>query len=196
MRLAVGWGVVSPRLDQLLARDCPYCCGPVGRLTQHRAGHHLQVWLTCAGCGSRLVGSQPHLEHPRRFIYPAWREDLGEGPLPEEINELAHPAAPVGLGGVVGEILHSGHPLLAHVLAEAKRDRLCVAIGYELTKSDLLDLGQLVGAGSYVVAGFDAGASLMKAGLNSTALLTPYRIDDAVDWGRPTVVGRWRKAAR
>jgi hypothetical protein len=37
VKLITLWNVFSSRLDQLLARGCPYCDGPLGRLTRHRA---------------------------------------------------------------------------------------------------------------------------------------------------------------
>jgi hypothetical protein len=129
-----------------------------------------------------LGGPLLHVEHPRRFIYPAWREDLGERPPPEEINELAHPATPLGLTEAMSAVLYDVDPSLDRARVEFSRDGILIALGCELTQDGLLDLGRLVGPGSYIVAGFDAGARLMKAGRDSGALLTPYRIDDAVDW--------------
>ena len=38
MNLVALRGVYSPHLEQLLARGCPQCGGPTGRLTQHSAG--------------------------------------------------------------------------------------------------------------------------------------------------------------
>jgi hypothetical protein len=38
MNLITRWGVFSlSYLEQLLARGCPRCDGPLGRLTRHRA---------------------------------------------------------------------------------------------------------------------------------------------------------------
>ena len=45
MKLIARWGARSPRLDRLLGSGWPYRCGPVGRLTQHRARERRTVSL-------------------------------------------------------------------------------------------------------------------------------------------------------
>ena len=91
MKLITTWGVRSRRLDQQLERDCPHCGGSAGRLVWHLAGpdpDNIQVWVSCARCGSNLGNAQPDLEHQRMSSYPIWREDLGAEPMLEEVEEI------------------------------------------------------------------------------------------------------------
>ena len=81
-----------------LARGCPHCRGPLGRLVRHDAGAGgTQIWLTCANCCARLGGPLPHIDHPRLLSYPIWREDLGAEPVPEETEEIVLASKPVAL---------------------------------------------------------------------------------------------------
>jgi hypothetical protein len=56
MELLISWGAHSPRMNQPLARECPYCDSPAGRLRQHRAGERRAVSLAAPRPGLAGVG--------------------------------------------------------------------------------------------------------------------------------------------
>jgi hypothetical protein len=72
MKLAVGWGVSSSRLAQLLARGCP-SPGPLRRA----CGRHTGL-VGLLRLQRRLGGTLAHVGHPPRFLYPARRDSPAE----------------------------------------------------------------------------------------------------------------------
>jgi hypothetical protein len=194
MKLITSWGVRSRRLDQLLERDCPHCGGSAGRLVWHLAGpdpDNIQVWLSCARCGSKLGNAQPHLEHRRMSSYPIWREGLGEDPTSEETEEIVLAAKPVRLVELLREI--PGAPCLEHVRREFSANG--TVVGFGLVESDLAELAPVVGLGKYAALEFrDTGARLLKFECDLVRILTPHRKGDRLDLSdRTTLRITWRE---
>jgi hypothetical protein len=82
---------------------------------------------------------------PAEIHLPRLARGSRERPLPEEINELAHPATPLGLTEAMSAVLYDVGPSLDRARVEFRRDGILIALGYELIQDGLLDLGRLVG---------------------------------------------------